>query len=82
MKLKAAVNRMLSMSSDAWYIFMRGVQLCVFLLLCAVALLTEWNGSLVDRYELYYIARSLNETAQSVLLLAVLFSVLIEDAST
>ena len=51
------------------------------LLLCAFMLLVEWNGSMNENYELYVLANGLNETAQAILLIGVLFSVLIEDAS-
>lgn len=80
MKLIDTVRRMLSMCPEAWYIFIRAMQLCTVLLICALALLTEWNGSMTENYALYMTARTLNETAQAVLLIAVLFSVLIEDA--
>ena len=41
MKLKKTVRRMLSMKPDAWYVFIRSIQLCCLLLLCAFALLVE-----------------------------------------
>lgn len=82
MKLKAIIKRMLAMCPEAWYIFIRAIQLCAALLLCAAALYKEYGGSLTDNYALYMSARALNETAQAVLLTGVLFSALIEDAST
>ena len=48
---------------------------------CAFMLLVEWNGSMNENYELYVLANGLNETAQAILLIGVLFSVLIEDVS-
>lgn len=73
---------MLCMCPDAWYIFLRTVQLCVVLLLFAFVLLVEWGGSMSEGYTLYMTAKALNETAQALLLIAVLFSVLIEDAQS
>lgn len=81
-KLKKVINRMLGMCPEAWYIFRRGLQLCAALLFGAFMLLLEWNGSSFDRHALYFTAMSLNETAQAILLIVVLFSVLIEDASS
>lgn len=82
MKLLSPLKRMLKMCPEAWYIFIRGVQLCAVLLLCAFTLLVEWDGCMTSRHELYRLACALNETAQAVLMLVVLFSVLIEDVST
>ena len=70
------------MCPDAWYIFIRTMQLCVVLLFCSFMLLLEWNESMLDNYALYMTARSLNETSQALLLIAVLFSVFIEDAQS
>ena len=82
MKLKAILRRMLSMCPEAWYIFRRGLQLSAFLMLCAFTLLLEWNGNMLERYELYMTAVSLNETSQCLLLIAVILSVIIEDIQT
>lgn len=79
MKLALILRRMLSMCPEAWYIFIRTIQLCVVLLFCAFVLLLEWNGSVFGNYELYETAQAINETVQALLLIAVLFSVLIED---
>lgn len=79
MKLNAVIKRMTNMCPDAWYIFIRTLQLCCFLLLCAVVLLIKCEGKMTGVYELYMTARSLNETSQALLLIAVLFSVFIED---
>ena len=62
MKLRAILRRMLSMCPEAWYIFKRCLQLSAFLMLCAFALLVEWGGSIMERYELYKTAVSLMET--------------------
>lgn len=79
MKLRKTVARMLSMKPDAWYIFIRSIQLCCLLLLCAFALLLEYNGDMLGKYPLYMTAQSLNETAQGILLIAVILSVCIEE---
>ena len=79
MKLRAIIVRMLGMCPMAWYIFKRSLQLSVFLMLCAFALLVEWGGGIMVRYELYQTAVSLMETTQAILLIGVLASVCIED---
>lgn len=79
MKLKPVLRRMLSMCPDAWYIFIRSIQLCSVLLLCAFALLVQWNGSMMENYELYMTAMSIDEITQALLLIAVLLSVCLED---
>lgn len=63
----------------AWYIFIRGIQLCCMLLFCAVLLLIVWGGSMAAGYEQYMTAMSLVETGQGLLLIAGLFSVFVED---
>lgn len=78
MKLKAAVRRMLAMCPEAWYIFIRSLQLCAFLLLCAFALLAE-SERRGGCYELYMTAVSLTEAVQSLLLIAAILPVCIED---
>ena len=79
MKLKAILRRMLSMCPEAWYIFRRGIQLSAFLMLCAFALLLEWDGQMLDRYKLYMTDMGLMETSQALLLISVLASICIED---
>ena len=79
MKLKKIISRMLCMCPEAWYIFIRTLQLTAVLLLCAFALLVNWNGSIVEQYSLYMTAASLMEIIQALLLIAVIFSVCIED---
>ena len=74
------VQRMLQMCPMAWYIFKRGMQLCVVLLFAALVVLYE-RGAAADTYRLTMLASALNETAQAVLLICVLASVIIEDVS-
>ena len=81
MMITKIIRRMLGMCPEAWYIFIRTIQLCAVLHLCAFMLLVEWNGSMNENYELYVLANGLNEITQAILLIGVLFSVLIEDAS-
>ena len=80
MKIKSVINRMLAMCPEAWYLFIRSLQLSCVLLLAACMLLLKWDGDMLRNYPLYIIAQSLNESAQAILLIALLFSVLIEDA--
>lgn len=82
MKLMKIFDRMLRMCPEAWYIFLRSIQLCVFLLLCCFVLLLEWDGSMMEGYRLYMTASALNEICQALLLIAVLGSVIIEDAQS
>lgn len=82
MKIKGIFMRMLSMCPEAWYIFRRSLQLCIFLLLCAFALLLEFDGTLLEHYSLYMSAMSLVELTQAILLIAVFASVFIEDVYT
>ena len=71
---------MLSMCPAAWYIFVGGLKLCVILLIGCIVVLS--NAELYpDLHCALRLSAALNETAQSVLLLSVLFSVLIEDIS-
>ena len=79
MKLRKTIQRMLAMKSDPWYLFLRSLQLCCVLLLCAFALLLEYNGDQLGKYELYMTAQSLNETAQGILLVAIILSVCMEE---
>ncbi len=82
MKLRQTVHRMLSMKPDAWYIFLRSIQLCCLLLLCAFALLLEYNGDTLGKYPLYMTAQSLNESAQGILLIAVILSICVEELAS
>lgn len=80
MKIKKVLRRMLSMCPDAWYIFIRTIQLVAVLMLCSFVLLLEWNGSMVENYTHYMTALALTEIGQALLLIAVIASVCIEDA--
>jgi len=73
------IARMLRMSGDAWYIFIRSIQLTAFILLCAFILLLGCEGMLMERHGQYMTAICLFETGQALLLIGSLFSVLIED---
>ncbi len=73
------IRRMLVMSNDAWYIFIRSIQLTAFTLFCAFMLLLECNGSIVEKREIYMAAITLFENGAAILLIGSLFSVLIED---
>ena len=79
MKIKSSVGRMLCMCPEAWYIFIRTIQLSCFLLLCAFLLLLEWNGCMYEKRNLYMTAISLLETVQALLILATVIPVCIED---
>ena len=76
------VQRMLSMCPMAWYIFKRGIQLCVVLLFAALVVLVERSSGMADAYKLTMLSAALNETAQAILLVCVLASVIIEDVFT
>lgn len=76
MKIKKALLGMLNMREEAWYIFIRSIQLCCVLLICSFALLLECGGSMMN-YELYMTALALNETSQAVFLIGALAPVII-----
>ncbi len=79
--MKKILFRMLRMCPAAWYIFINGIKLCAILLIGCVVVLA--NAELYpDFHCALKLAAALNETAQSVLLLSVFSSVLIEDVST
>ena len=80
MLIKRILRRMLAMSDDAWYIFIRTIQLVGVLMLCAFALLLGCGGHIGDNFSLYMTALSLTEVSQALLLIAVVASVCIEDA--
>lgn len=79
MKLRQTIQRMLAMKDGPWILFLRSLQLCCVLLLCAFALLLEYNGDQLGKYPLYMTAQSLNETAQGILLVAIILSVCMEE---
>ena len=82
MKIKKTVLRMLSMSPDAWYIFIHSIKLTAFILLCAFILMLDCGGSKYEGYTVYMTAMSLYETGQALLLIGAIFSVCIEDAQS
>ena len=78
---KNVFSVMLHMCPVAWYIFMLGIKVCVILLIGCVVVLA--NAELYpDYHSALLLSSALNETAQAVLLISVLFSVIIEDYST
>lgn len=79
MKLRQTIQRMLAMKDGPWVLFLRSLQLCCVLLLCAFALLLEYNGDQLGKYPLYMTAQSLNESAQGILLVAIILSVCMEE---
>ncbi len=79
MKLRQTIHRMLAMKDGPWVLFLRSLQLCCVLLLCAFALLLEYNGDQLGKYPLFMTAQSLNETAQGILLIAIILSVCMEE---
>lgn len=79
MKVKKIIGRMLSMCPEAWYIFIRSLQLSCFLHFCSFILLLQWNGCMAANYPLYMTAISLQETAQALLLVTIFLSAFIED---
>lgn len=66
---------MLRMCPDAWYIFIRSIQLTAFVLFCSFILMLECEG----RHDVYMTAMCLFETGQALLLIGAIFSVCIED---
>ena len=76
------LRRMLSMCPDAWYIFIRSIQLTAFILLCSFTLLLDCGGDMVHKHRMYMTAICLFETGAALLLIGALFSVLIEDAQS
>lgn len=70
---------MLSMCPEAWYIFIRTLQLsCILLILSAISLIGYETG-LSDGHYLYKLAAGLYELPQALLLIGLIFSVCIED---
>ena len=76
------LHRMLNMCPDAWYIFIRSIQLTAFILLCAFTMLLECSGDIIHKYRMYMTAVCLFETGAALLLIGSLFSVLIEDVQS
>lgn len=82
MVLKKILRRMLRMCPEAWYIFIRTIQLITFLLFCAFMLMLDCHGQMGHSYKLFTTAAALNEISQALLLIAVILSVCIEDIHT
>ena len=80
MKLRAAVSRMLLMREEAWYIFLRALQLSCALLLGAMVLLIAWDGDVRGGFSLYQAALTFHSYAQLALLAAVIVPPCVEDA--
>ena len=78
MKLKATINRILQMCPQAWYIFIRTLQLSAALLLFAVFLLIE-SENRGGCHDLYSAAWALYELPQALILIAGIGSACIED---
>ena len=78
MKLKATVRRILQMSSPAWYIFIRSIQLSAVLLIFAVLLLIE-SESRGGCHELYKAAWALYELPQGLLLIGGIGAACVDD---
>lgn len=77
MKIKLVVKRMLRMCPDAWYIFMRTLQLsCLLLFLSLVSLIGYEN---TGSPELFNMAAALYELPQSLLIISMIGSICIEE---
>ena len=77
--LKKTIARILEMKDGSWWVFLRCLQLCVFLLLCSWALFLSCHGDYPGNLERYISAVSLYETGQIVLLIGVILPVCLED---
>lgn len=77
MKIKLVVKRMLRMCPDAWYIFMRTLQLsCLLLFLSLVSFIGYEN---TGSHELFNMAAALYELPQSLLIISMIGSICIEE---
>lgn len=77
MKITLVVKRMLRMCPDAWYIFMRTLQLsCLLLFLSLVSLIGYEN---TGSHELLNMAAALYELPQSLLIISMIGSICIEE---
>lgn len=65
------------MCDMAWYIFLRCLQLCAFVLLCSFAMLAQ--NELSPSYDMYMTAMALFELAPAFILFAGIASVCIEE---
>ena len=69
------------MCPNAWYIFIKSLQAAGLMHFCSFMLLLKWNGSMVENYELYMTAISLQESSLALLIVAIIMSAFIEDHS-
>ncbi len=67
------------MSSPAWEVVIRALQLTCVLLFCAFMLLLEAGVFKYETSHLYYIARELATLPQAILLIAAIASAVIEE---
>jgi hypothetical protein len=79
MKVRAVIARMLAMRPEAWYIFIRSLQLSCFLHVCAAMLLIAWDGDSLRGFRFYRQAQTLSEYAQLALLAAVIVPPCVEE---
>lgn len=77
MKITLVVKRMLRMCPDAWYIFMRTLQLSCLLLFLSLVSLIEYENT--GSHELFNMAAALYELPQSLLIISMIGSICIEE---
>ena len=75
MKIKSILDRMLSMSENAWFFFIRSLQMSCVLLFCAWMLLLPENMP----YSIYQTAMEMAEMPKVILLIGLILSVCVED---
>ena len=78
MKIRQILGRMLNMCPDAWYIFIRCIQLSCVMLFCSFLLLLSCGGSMMQRAQ-YMTAMALYEGPQGLLLGGLILSVFAEE---
>jgi len=79
--LKKVLRRMSAMCDSAWFFYRRSFQLCIALLACGLLLALGAPESAAS-YTLLHTAGAFFDTAEGVLLLAVLLPVIVEDRET
>lgn len=77
--IRNVIERMLRMKELSWHVFLRCLQLCVFLLFCSWMLFLDCAGDYPGHFEQYIQAVSLYETGQIVLLIGAILPVCLED---
>ena len=75
MKIRAIIDRMLSMGDDAWFWLIRSIQLSCALVFCAWMLLLPESVP----HSTYRAAMQMLEMPKAILLIGLLFSVCTED---